>query len=152
MVAMTKIANRTSQRESVSQVSICHSSANICLIRADRNIFPAVFPGAHHPVVVRVNHSGSNYRADSTLREARGRHKSMETATGRAFPPNIGKIIGTLDADGNLVLVEDRSTETPVDARSGTCDSRLRNRPSKASLSRRISRFPLHPAWLPLRH
>ena len=135
---MAKIAERTSQWESVSQVGICHSSANICLIRTDRNIFPAVFPGSHDPEVVRVNHGGSDYRADSTLREARGRHKSMETATGQAFPPNIGKITGTPDADGNLELVEDRSTETPVDARSGTCDSRPGNRPSKSSLSRRI--------------
>jgi hypothetical protein len=135
---MTKIAIRTSQWESVSQVGICHSGANICLIRVDRNIFPAVLPGAHDPEVVRVNHSGSDCRAHSTLREARGRHKSMETMTGQAIPPSLGKIIGTLDADGNLVLVEDRPTETPVGARSGTCDSRSGNRPSKASLSRNI--------------
>jgi hypothetical protein len=48
------------------------------------------------------------------------------------------KIIGTLDADENLVLVEERPTETPVGARSCTCDSRPGNQPSKLSLSRNI--------------
>jgi hypothetical protein len=61
----------------------------------------------------------------------------FRVATGQAFPPNMGKIIGTLDADGNLVQAEDQPTKTPVGARTRACDSTPGNQPPKASDSRR---------------
>lgn len=53
--------------------------------------------------------------------------------TGQAFPPGMGKIIGTLDVDGNLALVGDQPRETPEGARTCASDSTRDNQPQKSS-------------------
>jgi hypothetical protein len=50
----------------------------------------------------------------------------------------IGKIIGTLDASGNLVMAGDRPTETPLGARNCVSESTQGNQPPKASETRGI--------------
>ena len=58
--------------------------------------------------------------------------------TGQAFPPNLGKVIGRLDAAGNLVQVEDRPIEKPVSAHTGACGSTQDNQPLKEPEARHI--------------
>jgi hypothetical protein len=47
---------------------------------------------------------------------------------GMAFPPNFGRVIGRLDANGNLVMVVDHEKESPDGVHIRACDSTLDNR------------------------
>jgi hypothetical protein len=50
--------------------------------------------------------------------------RDSQTWKGMAFPLHYGQIIGRLDEDGNLVPVEARPTETPVNVHTDSCNGK----------------------------